>query len=119
MTDVKLLISALTTERNAIDRAISGLQQMSEIRASKTTPKPERVQRAPSKQKHRMKLSADVKAQIVARMASASHRSRMAETLAKEFGAPYHTIQSGWRRWQTATDNGAAQSPVEAIANVQ
>ncbi len=31
-TEVKTLIAALTTERNSIDRAIAGLQQMSEVR---------------------------------------------------------------------------------------
>jgi len=116
MSDVKTLIASLTAERNAIDRAIAGLQQMSEIRshAAVATPKAKRQQghREPWKRKPRIRLDDATKARIVERMAAAENRSEMARELSQELGSPFATIQSGWQRWQKQISNGN-------VANVQ
>jgi hypothetical protein len=112
MTDVKTLIAALTTERDAIDRAISGLQQMSEIRSgqAQATPKPKTRRRAAQP---RIRLSDESKAQIVTRMAAAKHGEHrtLARALAQEFGARDVTIYTGWQEWEKRIGNGAEATP--------
>lgn len=119
MTDVKVLIAALTTERNAIDRAITGLKAMSEMRATPSASAPKVKTARTRAPKTRMRFSEDTKAEIVARMAVASNQSVTARILAHQFGVSFNTIQSGWKRWQKQLNNGAQPTTSESAIGVQ
>lgn len=115
MTEVKTLIAALTTERNAIERAIVGLQQMSEIRNG-ARPKPAKPSRRARAKAARTKWTDDVKRACAERMLEVDRQggtlSEAARALGREFSVPHLTINTSWRTWANAyaltTDNGAA-----------
>lgn len=118
MKEVQTLIAALTSERNAIDRAISGLKQMSEIRNGST--ETQAPKRRAKEVKHRVFLDESAKRVIADQMASAPRGKggEIAQRLSEEYGAPANTIYSNWRVWQSllnisANGNGHEQQQPE------
>ena len=106
-TDVQLLITALTTERNSLDKAISALKMI-------TTEKPAPVAQKVARPRRRTRtfLSPELKQAIVARMQQASHGDmrRAAASAAREFGSTPGHIYLKWHTWErdgiAATQDG-------------
>ena len=104
-TDVQLLITALTTERNSLDKAISALRAIS-------PEKPAPVAQKVARRRTRTFLSPELKQAIVARMQQASHGDmrRAAASAAREFGSTPGHIYLKWHTWErdgiAATQDG-------------
>lgn len=103
--DVKTLIDALTTERNAIDRAIAGLKNMSDMKTEAPAPAAKRTKT----RRTRTFLSDETKQQIVAAMRGAEYGNlrSAANRCAREFGGSPNTIYLGWQRWSRVTNRAA------------
>jgi hypothetical protein len=104
-TDVQTLIAALTTERDALDRAIVALRQIRTGEPPRMAEPSARRPRHASKRIYskRIHLSDHQKTEIVAALKTApkGQKTEMTRELARRFGIPLSTIQTGWLRWET------------------
>src|ERR1051326_2134700 len=80
-TDVRTLIVALTTERDALTRAIAALQAIGSTPQPVTPPRPMRPMRRAARSRYR--IDPDTKLALYSAMAAAENRSEMARSLSK------------------------------------
>jgi hypothetical protein len=97
-SDVQTLIGALTTERDALDRAIVALKAI-----GRTAQRDAMTSRATSHPRPvRDVIDSRTKAEVAERMAHATHKSDMARKLGTEYGIKPQTIASAWCVWRRA-----------------
>jgi hypothetical protein len=107
MTDVKSLIATLTAERNAIDTAIAGLRQMTDVRnGTRETTSPTGARQSRVVAKRPLRYSSAMKRDLAARMRHADdsreNLSQVARDLALQFGLQASTINTNWRKWEAS-----------------
>lgn len=108
--DIKTLIATLTTERNSIDRAITALKGMSDARE----PEPMDSEKRP---KARRFLTDDDKREIIAQMRlNVGHRTGLVARLARQYRVPATTLQTGWKKWDAALNNGHASTTTGPVS---
>lgn len=113
-TDVRTLLAALHEERRLIDRAITGLQALSEHGVAVERPATTRVQKA--RKGTRVRISDETKRRAIAAMEASSNRMATAKAIAREIGSSVSGIYTGWRGWRmqfdarSDTNGGQAQS---------
>ena len=121
-TDVKSLISALTTERDSLDRAIASLRAISNgAEPEKVAP----VRRVKARPRRSDRIPDDVRAEVVAQMRqSGGSMISAARRVSRQFGLHPMTVYSGWKVWARSlerlpthsTPSHAEAAPVELSA---
>ena len=119
--DVKTLITALTTERNSLDRAITALKAMTDAQESVTAPVTTHggARRQP-RGRARQYLSLETWRGIGQRMLLASMSNqrgamqRVAGECALEYGCRPRTIAQQWRAWAAAAETTLSTANAEA-----
>ncbi len=134
-SDVKTLIAALTSERNAIDRAITSLKSIGGVEeAPRVTAPVARVKRATGRSHNRTPWPLDIKRAVVSRMQQAYEQrevmAQVAGELSRRFGIPLPTITTNWRTWSITVathdataavmpSNGNAEQTPELVGALQ
>lgn len=116
-TDVKALIAALTSERNAIDRAIGSLRGISpEPEPAPRVAAPKTVRKVRKRPRAGFAIAPEKRAHIVSVMAAAKATGapmlRTARELSRTTGVAFATIATGWTRWRGQTDQPEIVDPV-------
>lgn len=111
-TDVKTLIAALTTERDSIDRAISGLKALSPAAQADATPNAVKHTR-----RTRMRISDETKREIVAAMITSTNKAQTARKWAKVTGAQVSTIAMCWNTWRRSLLGNAPAEIMDPATN--
>ena len=118
-TQIKEVLHVLTTQRDALDRAITALAAVTNGRAPTGPVQPTATRRR--RKTTRVHLNAEEKRACVVGMRLATgfgEKQAAAERLARQFGASPNTITCSWITWEKSAKSNGAIAATNLAADV-